>query len=559
MTTALQPLNAADSGAHVQCALVAVSTRSTRETAEAVLNAAGLTPLHVDNEYDAIKALQNEDSVLGIVDAEMLAAASPDQLRRLRQEPSVSGLPIILLSGDSDLDIDAMVELGITQFSGGPVRYADLESRVALVLAGSRATRRRKVAAARLRADSRAISAALRATNDPEQMLDLVVRGLGETFDACHVRIETFPDGRVPEMGASWSKKPGSPGIPPLPLHTAQELSSSLWEREKVRRIEDHRSLDELAGPDLPGAAEAGLRTSVFAPLAHGDQVLGYIWIAGTTRARHWSRTELSLIKHLSGNLAHGLVQGHLITAQREVLARLRELDKAKTDFVATVNHELRTPLTSITGYLELIMDGSGGDLPPQVGEMLEIVGRNATRLNQLISDLLTISRSDAHASGLDVEELDLAHLLASVSAALAPAAAANDITLKMGPVTSPLLADGDQTQMEQVFTNLVSNAVKFTQPGGTVELLGEAVATDTGPQIRIQVVDNGIGIPEADIPKLFQRFYRASNATAAAIPGTGLGLAIVQDIVFQHGGELTLDSVVGRGTTVTVLLPARH
>lgn len=558
MSTALQPLQATSGDSGVQVAVVAVCTDDLRAAADAVLRSAGLTPLHVDNELDAIEAIQEHDVALGVVDSAMLGGARPEQLRRLRQEPSVAGLPVILLSGDADLDIEGMVQLGITHFVAGPVQGTDLAARVALVLAGSQATRRRKVAAARLRDATRAISAALRGTNDPERMVALVVRGLGETFGACHVRIDTFPDERGPELSASWSRTQPADGLPRIPLPAAVDLCSSLWDRETVLRVEDHRTVDEPDGEVLTAAAPAELRTSVLAPLAHGDQLLGYLWIAGTAGPRHWSRTELSLIQHVCGNLAHGLVQGHLITAQREVLSRLRELDRAKTDFVATVNHELRTPLTSITGYLELILDGSAGDVPPHMVQMLEIVGRNATRLNQLISDLLTISRSDAQAS-LEVEEVDVADLLATVAAALAPAAAANDISMRLGPVATPLLVDGDKAQLEQVFTNLFSNAVKFTLPGGTVEVLSDVISTDSGPQVRVKVRDNGIGIPESDIPKLFRRFFRASNATAAAIPGTGLGLAIVQDIVHQHGGELALDSQVGRGTTVTVRVPARR
>lgn len=556
MPTVLQPLQAASGDTDAQVALVAVRTEELRAAAEEVLAAAGLTPLNVDDELGAIAAMQKLDVVLGVVDWAMLGSAGPDQLRRLRHEPSVASLPVILLSGDQDLDIEAMVQLGITHFVAGPVQRTDLAARVALVLAGSRATQRRKVAAARLRDSTRAISTALRGTNDPERMAALVVHGLGETFKASHVRLETFAGERFPEVAASWNLDAAAEGLPPIPLSDAVNLCASLWGREAVLQVEDHDNCDEPGAEVLAAAAPAGLSTSVLAPLAHGDQVLGYIWIAGTAGPRYWSRTELSLIQHVCGNLAHGLMQGHLITAQRQVLTRLRELDQAKTDFVATVNHELRTPLTSITGYLELILDGSAGDVPPHMAQMLDIVGRNAARLNQLITDLLTISRSDAQAS-LAVEEINVGCLLDEVATALAPAAAANEITLHLAPGTAPLLVDGDKAQLEQVFTNLLSNAVKFTARSGQVSVLSDVIGTDSGPKVRVRVVDNGIGIPEGDVPKLFRRFFRASNATAAAIPGTGLGLAIVQDIVHQHGGELDIDSAVGRGTTVTVRLPA--
>ncbi|WP_104104969.1 ATP-binding protein [Arthrobacter sp. 08Y14] len=556
MPTALLPLPETSGDAGEQCAVVGVRSADLRDSAEAVLLAAGLVPVYVESEHEVVSAILERDVVLAVVDAEMLAATGPEHLSRLRQEPSVASLPVILLAGDEELNIETMVQLSITHFVAGSVQSTDLANRVALILAGTRATRRRKVAAARLRDKARAVSAALRGTNDPQQMAALAVQGLGEAFGACHVRIETFQDERVPEVAASWSMTSGTAGLPPLPLAETSILSSSLWDREAVLRIEDHLCSDDPESGMFPARVPAAVRTSVFAPLGHGDQVLGYVWIAGTTGPRRWSRTELSLIQHVCGNLAHGLVQGHVITAQREVLARLRELDRAKTDFVATVNHELRTPLTSITGYLELILEGSGEDIPPKTRQMLEIVGRNAARLDQLISDLLTISRTDAHAA-LALEDLDLGELLDTVAASLAPAAAASGITLQLGLLPAAHVVRGDKAQLEQVFTNLLSNAVKFTLPGGTVNVCSKMVATDAGLQIRVQIVDNGIGIPEADLPKLFRRFFRASNATSAAIPGTGLGLAIVQDIVLQHGGELDIDSTLGRGTTVTVQIPA--
>ncbi len=557
MPTALLPLQETPGDAGAQYAVVAVRGAGLRDAADAVLRSAGLVPVHAENEHAALRAVQELDVVLGIIDAETLAAARPEHFRRLHQEPTVAAPPVILLSGHAEPDIEKMVQLSITHFVAGNAESTDLANRVALILAGARATRSRKVAAARLRDKARTVSAALRGTNDPQQMAALAVQGLGETFGACHVRIATFPDERVPELAAAWNMAAGAADLPPLPLAETTILSSSLWEREAVLQVEDHLSPDDPDRVLFPAGVPANLRTSVFAPLAHGNQVLGYVWIAGTTGAKRWSRTELSLIQHVCGNLAHGLVQGHVITAQREVLARLRELDRAKTDFVATVNHELRTPLTSITGYLELILDDSSGDIPGHTRQMLEIVGRNAARLDQLISDLLTISRSDAHA-GLAVEELDLGDLLETVAASLAPAAAASGISLRLGPLPAALAVDGDKAQLEQVFTNLVSNAVKFTLPGGTVEVLSTMVSTDAGPQIRVQVADSGIGIPESDLPKLFRRFFRASNATSAAIPGTGLGLAIVQDIVLQHGGELDIESALGEGTTVTVQIPAR-
>ena len=539
-------------------ALVAVSDASLRADVEAALGRACLRPVpHGEGGGDPLP-------VLAVVDTGTVTAAGEDLRRWLLPAADGSGPPVILITSGELPDVEEMVRRGITDFVLSPVSLDELSYRAALIRAESLAVRRRREVNASLRGKTRVISAAVRATNDPHIMADAVVSGLGDAFGADHVLLTTFPDERVPALENYWSRPGTSARIPVPDPSQAFEVAKLLWESGKMLAARDHLDPESDSHPILyPAPREAGLRTSVIVPLGHGDRPFGIIWLAGEYAARVWSPTELSLIQHVSGNLAHGLVQGHLITAQRTVLARQRELDREKTDFVATINHELRTPLTSITGYLDLILDSSGGEVSPEIAQMLEIVGRNANRLNHLIGDLLTISRADAEETRLDVEELVLRDLLEQVIASLTPAAASRDITLTLDD-TDPelrldLRLDGDREQLERVFSNLISNAVKFTPPHGMVRV--EASLADPGdgaaPMIRVCVRDTGIGIPPEDLPKLFSRFFRASNATAAAIPGTGLGLSIVQDIVNQHGGKLSISSEMGQGTCAEVMLPA--
>jgi signal transduction histidine kinase len=259
--------------------------------------------------------------------------------------------------------------------------------------------------------------------------------------------------------------------------------------------------------------------------------------------------------QHLAADLAHSLMQAHLIERQAQAVQMLQELDQAKSDFISTVSHELRTPLTSITGYLELLTDGEVGDLPPSASKVLQVIDRNATRLRNLIEDLLTQSRIDAGRLRLDMASVDVAEVLRAVQAAMTPLAASSDVLLDFDcPVSGTLQVYADAPQLEQVFTNLVSNAVKFTPSGGKVSVVAEHDEVEGG--VFAQVIDNGIGIPERDIPNLFTRFFRASNASASVTPGTGLGLAIVHEIVQRHGGEVDVESELGRGSTFSVWLP---
>jgi signal transduction histidine kinase len=290
-------------------------------------------------------------------------------------------------------------------------------------------------------------------------------------------------------------------------------------------------------------------------PAGEGESALGIIWIAQLEKPRDWTRAEIALIQHVAGNLAHSLIQGHLISAQLQVLQQLRELDKAKTDFLATVNHELRTPLTSITAYLDMIRDGAGGPVPPGILSMMDVISRNSDRLRRLIEDMLTVSQQDS--GNLNLKQVELGQVLRIVVAALRPLADSRNVTITGADSHEDVKVQADEAQLEQVFTNIVANAIKFTPKGGRISISFMTAASQAGsPCAVVDVMDTGVGIPEQEIAQVFTRFYRASNASSAAIPGSGLGLAIAYDIVRRHGGSLDLSSVLGEGTTVSVHLP---
>jgi signal transduction histidine kinase len=242
--------------------------------------------------------------------------------------------------------------------------------------------------------------------------------------------------------------------------------------------------------------------------------------------------------------------EARLAAALAERNERLHDLDRLKGEFVASVSHELRTPLTSIRGYLELVLEGEAGELTDEQREFLGIVDRNSGRLLQLVGDLLDVAHAD---SGLVLEQgrTDLAEIVRDSVERARPAADSRDVTLTLaGSDDVPLDADGPR--LAQVADNLISNALKFTPGGGRVE-----VSVSAGDGLaRIDIADTGMGISAADQERLFERFFRTSGATEAAIPGTGLGLSIVQAIVDAHGGEVEIKSEEGRGTTFSVLLP---
>ena len=228
----------------------------------------------------------------------------------------------------------------------------------------------------------------------------------------------------------------------------------------------------------------------------------------------------------------------------------LRESDELKTRFLATVSHELRSPLTSIVSYADLIRDEGG--LNPTAARFLDVIARNAERITKLVGDLLLLSRIEAGMIPLDLAPVSVAEVVAEAVQTAAPTAAQKGVALDGAiPDGPPLLAD--RTRLVQVIDNLIANAVKFTDEGGQVRVSAAAGGQDW----RIDVTDSGIGIPPGDLGHLFDRFFRASNATSAGRPGSGLGLSIVKEVAELHGGRVEVTSTLGAGTTIHLFLPA--
>lgn len=244
---------------------------------------------------------------------------------------------------------------------------------------------------------------------------------------------------------------------------------------------------------------------------------------------------------------------GRLSQTFNEMTARLRAARQMQVDFVANVSHELRTPLTAIKGLVETLRDAAADD--PQVRDhFLETVEGETDRLIRLVNDLLVLSRADSEALNLQRVSVDLAQLVRATVNRLAAQAEARGLACRVEAHPDPLLVWADPDRIEQVLLNLLDNAIKFSQPGGTVTV---RVRGDPGQPVRVQVQDEGVGIPAEDLARIGQRFYRADRARSRAEGGSGLGLAIAQALVQAHGGQLWLESQEGQGTLVTFTLPS--
>jgi two-component system phosphate regulon sensor histidine kinase PhoR len=236
----------------------------------------------------------------------------------------------------------------------------------------------------------------------------------------------------------------------------------------------------------------------------------------------------------------------------------IKRFETMRSDFVANVSHELRTPLTAIRGYVETLLHTPPAN-PSDGQQFLAIIDRHAARLSRLTEDLLTLSDLESGNVQLSPQPLDASQLIQRVLEVFWDQANRKNIKLthQIAPGTPKLLGDSDRLQ--QLFINLVDNAIKYTPNGGAVTLTAVFAAPQNGgaSQVEIAVSDTGPGIPEKDLPRLTERFYRVDKARSRDLGGTGLGLAIVKHIIQAHKAELKIESQLNKGTTVRVRLPA--
>lgn len=249
----------------------------------------------------------------------------------------------------------------------------------------------------------------------------------------------------------------------------------------------------------------------------------------------------------------------------------LKELDQLKSTFLATVSHELRSPLTSIIGYAEMLESGAAGALSDGQSEFLGTIRNKADQLLGLISSLLDLGRLEAKSLDLKHEPIDPRALLSDLAATVVPAANRRNVSLdiQVGEETPKLW--GDSVRLSQILLNLVDNAVKFSDEGGTVTIraeqseidaagasgLGAALFTASRPAVLLTVQDGGMGIAEQNLSKIFDAFYQVDAGTTRVHGGAGLGLSIVKQLVDGHDGKIEVTSSLGEGTLFSVTLPA--
>lgn len=231
-------------------------------------------------------------------------------------------------------------------------------------------------------------------------------------------------------------------------------------------------------------------------------------------------------------------------------ITQLRKLEKMRTEFVANVSHELKTPITSIKGFVETLIEGALED-KENSREFLKIINNHTERLNNLINDLLDLSKIESRAVSLNLADFDLKGLACEVLAGFSSQIKKKGVSVSL-EVASGITLEADRERIQQVLVNLIDNAVKFNKENGSVKIYAEVLEG----KIKVTVEDSGQGIPEKDLPRIFERFYRVDKARSRELGGTGLGLSIVKHIIELHGGFAGVESTEGLGSKFYFTIP---
>lgn len=417
----------------------------------------------------------------------------------------------------------------------------------------------------------RSISSQIKSTIDPDTIAESLVKGLGRALGVDVVLFYSFPNFPMQRLWKQWHKNSNIEVEESLVAENESDLfrlAEHLWNKKRNVIVNDSQLIDVSNDPlpKLAAITQMRARSWILVPLGAGSQVLGCLGVGMFDQARVWTKSEIELIQKVDSEVADMFIQVRLFRQSMQIaendaeVNRLVELDKVKNDVIENLNHELRTPLASIIGYMAVIMDDPDAHFDSALESSLIAVQRNAVRLQSMIENMMQISKADFQQAPLAVAPVDVGQLLGEVVNSLKMGVADSGvmITLQMDSPPSDLIIEGDVNQLERVFINLTSNAIKFTPHGGTVTVVARRFRAD-GDFVEVKVIDTGIGIPPEEFPNVFKRFFRASTATQAAIPGFGIGLSLVHSIVGEHHGAITFDSTIGKGTVFTVTLPVRH
>jgi signal transduction histidine kinase len=301
---------------------------------------------------------------------------------------------------------------------------------------------------------------------------------------------------------------------------------------------------ERIEGKALAHAERDNFKSIAMAPLEITGKIIGALAVIRRRGRRTFTDEDLDLISMLAGQAASAIQNARLYE-------KAQEADRLKSAFLASMSHELRTPLNSIIGFTGILLQGLVGDLNPEQDKQLHMVQNSAKHLLELINDVLDISKIEAEQMNIFIEEFDLHALIERVVRSITPLADRKNLPLRVEISPEISQISSDRRRVEQILINLLNNAIKFTEQG-EVRLVCEV----RDSFIETHIIDTGIGIKDEDLKLLFKPFQQVNTGLSRQYEGTGLGLAICRRLVKKLGGEISVESEWGKGSTFSFSLP---
>jgi len=391
------------------------------------------------------------------------------------------------------------------------------------------------------------ISQILNSTLSLEPLLRIIIQSATElTYtEACSIMLL---DKRTGELRFAHSIGPGSEGLrDDITVPLDNSIAGWIVRQGKPLLIRDAKT-DPRWNPQVDKTIDFDTRSILGVPLKVKDEVIGVMELVNKIGDWGFSQDDIQIASTLAAHAAIAIENARLLAELQRAYDDLAQLDQLKSNFVSIASHELRTPLAVILGYASFLREEVSGE----AGEQLEIVLQSAMRLRSIIDDMVNLRHVETGEAQLERDIFSVKELITEVSNEFAQLAKAKQQRLRLDLPDDPLKIDADRQKVYLVLANLLSNAIKFTPARGRVQISAQR----KGEEIWVSVMDTGIGIPEREYERIFDRFYQVEPTLTRRYEGMGLGLSIAKSMVELHNGRIWVESVVGKGSRFTVALP---
>ena len=295
-------------------------------------------------------------------------------------------------------------------------------------------------------------------------------------------------------------------------------------------------------------AADFVTRSLMAIPITYREETLAVLEVANKTGDAHYTEEDLTILETLASQAAIAIQNGRLATKVQKAASQIAQLDQMKSDFIAIASHELRTPLGLILGHATFLREA----IQPEHRPQLDIIVRNAMRLKEIIDSIADIDNVQRGMASVRRRSVSIKRIIEEVMGSFHEEARKKQVTLRADSGVDDLLVEGDASKIAIALSNLVKNAITFTDSGGHVFIVAEQIPG----YVKISVIDDGIGIPPKDLAHVFERFYQVESHLTRKHGGMGLGLSVAKVMVEMHGGRIWVESVEKKGSNFTIILP---